>query len=86
MPQSFHSPYLTNGKRTLGAEDKYLVTRKLPAPRHPGGRVTLETVIHWDVGFRVFLERREAKIPGQGMVPCVLQFSLHKRLGNCVWM
>lgn len=66
MPQSFHSPYLTNGKWTLGAEDKYLVTRKLAAPRYPGGSMSLGTAIHRDGGFGVYLEQRETKIPGQG--------------------
>jgi len=28
----------------------------------------------------VYPEWRETKIPGQGMVPCVLQFSLHKKI------
>ena len=80
MPQSFRSLYLTSGKWTLGAEDKYLVTRKLPAPGLPGGSMSLETAVHQHGGFGVYLERRETKIPGQGMVPCVLQFSLHKEL------
>lgn len=78
MPQSFRSPYLTSGKRTLGAEDKHLVARKLPVPRHPGGAVSLETVVHGDGGFGVGLQQREPKMPGQGMVPCVLPFSLPK--------
>lgn len=50
MPQSFRSPYLTSGKWTLGAEDKYLVTRKLPGPGLPGGSVSLETGAHQDGG------------------------------------
>lgn len=61
MPQSLRSPYLTGSKRALGAEDKYRVTRKPPAPRHPGGGVSVGTVGHRDGGFGVYLERRETK-------------------------
>lgn len=77
MPQSFRALYLTNGKRTLGAEDKYLVTGKLPVPGLPGPGLSLETVFPQDRALRVHPEQT----PGQGMWPVSPSFLFTKDCG-----
>lgn len=57
MPQSFHALYLTSGKQALRAEDKHLVTRKLPVPGLPRAGLALETAFPQDRAFGVHAEQ-----------------------------
>lgn len=78
MPQSFRALSLTSGKRTLGAEDQYLVTRKLPVPGLPGAGLSLETAFPQDRALGVHPEQT----PGQGMWPASCSFLFTEDCGT----